>query len=72
MRGFAGEGDAGAGEPASQPGGAVAVVGEEKVVNGMFLPARGAGLVRVRPGANAGLVVAGKNEPVRLGEEADW
>ena len=67
--GLAGKGDAGAGEPAAEPGGAVGVVGEEEVVDRVLLAAGGAGLVRIGPGAHAGLVGAGAGLPVGLGED---
>ena len=66
--GFAGESDVGAGIPAFQPGGAVGVIAEKKIVNGMFFAARGTGLMRVGPRAHADLVGRLAGEPDGLGE----
>jgi hypothetical protein len=66
--GFAGESDVGAGMPAFQPGGAVGVVAEKKIVNRMFFAARGTGLMRIGPHAHADLVGRLAGEPDGLGE----
>ena len=67
--GFAGEDDVGAGVPAFQPRGAEGVVTKEKIEDGVFLAAGGAGLVRIGPHTHAGLVGGLAGEPVGFGED---
>ena len=66
--GFAGERDVGPRMPAAQPSGPAGVVVEEKIVDGMLFPARGPHLVRIRPPADARLVLQLALGPVGLGE----
>ncbi len=57
--------------PAAQPGGTKRVIIEKKIMNRMFLAARGPRLVRIGPNAHARLMFALAGAPLGLGENFD-
>jgi len=63
------EGDAETGMPAAELGWGEAVVGEEKIVNGMGVAAEEAGEVGIEPRGDAGRVGGGHGLPLGGGED---